>query len=126
MPQVTKENGLLDLVDRDTVLLGDITPKDIIHFEVEYKRSESTIEYIETTCPCIKAWYEGGKIKGSIDISKIVKGPYAVGATSVGKNITVFLNDGINRYIAAGNKQRQSHPLKKWFQILVTGVVVVS
>jgi len=126
MPQIVVKTGLLELVDKERFQFGDANPNDVIRFEFEYKGSESSIEYIETTCSCIKAWYEDRKIVGTLGIAKIQKGPYAKGQTSVGKTVNVLLNDGVSRYIGNSKKQRESHPSKRWFQLSVVGLVVVN
>lgn len=125
MAEIKKETGLLLMVDKDIINLGEAKKDDVFDYEFEFKGTPEQIEYIEKSCGCTSAYFEDGKIKGKLDISKTQTSDFPEGETVITKYIFVWLNDGQSRFIANERKERIGNPIKSYFKLTLTAKVVV-
>lgn len=113
-----------EFVNKNLYEFGEVKPDDFKAFEFEWKKEKGDIEYVESSCPvCTKVWYEDGKIKGTVDFSKV--GTFQKGTESaIGKQVTVYINDGLPRFIPNEKMQKTVNPLKQFITLTITGLVI--
>ena len=102
---------------------GQASPTDVIEFEFDYNDHPDSIHYLEKSCGCTSAYFEDGKIKGVLDLNKT--GNYSSGETNVVKWVTIYLNDGEDRFIADDKKRKIINPNKGTIKLSIRGRVVV-
>lgn len=98
----------LEYVSHSIYNFGEVSPTDVLEFEIEWYKDKSDIDYIVKGCGCTSAYFEDGKIKGTLDMQKA--GNFSnPGITPVQKVFTVWLNDGHSQFRA--KNERLEHEL---------------
>jgi len=119
-------NGLEDFksyLPEEIIHLGNDLEKDQqVPFEIEWLGKDSDILWVFGGCHCTDAYYENGKIKGTINMSRA---GYDRETGVVSQHVHVYLNDGNEYYISDTKKRRVSNPLSNYVSITLSGKVKV-
>lgn len=124
MGQLTKNSGLLSYVDTDTWKFGTVSKDAELSFEFDFKQDEKVIDYIDPGCGCTKAWFEDGKIKGTLSIPRA--GNFVEGEHHVGKSVTVMLFPEIPYHIGGPKKEKKINENKPYLRLNIAGTVLVE
>lgn len=119
-------NGTEDIrkfIDDEPVQLGQDLEKDAqVPFEIAFKGQDSDIFFVFGGCHCTDAFYEDGKIKGTINIAR---SQYDRETGVLTQYVMVYMNDGRDFYLQDSKKRRVSNPDKDWFRITLAGKVKI-
>lgn len=110
-----------DLFKETIFSFGTVKENDTVEFEFEFQGNKEDIQYIDKGCGCTDAYFEDGKIKGTLDISKASR--YNPGLNPVNKYIHVYLNDGRGQYKADEKLRRVIDNDKESIRLQVAGMV---
>lgn len=120
MSEVIKKEELDRYIDGRVFKFENAGHKDVVSFEFPFKATEDVIDYIEPGCGCTKAWFEDGKICGTLTIAN-VGGLNPEGSTAINKVVTVMLDPG-ERYLIAGEKKvKRVNEKKRFIKLTLAG-----
>ena len=108
-------------IESDKIELGkELDPDSIVEFEVKWIGDENDIDFTFGSCSCTDTFFEDGKIKGTLNISK---SNYDRETKVISQYAYVYLKDNHRFFIADDKKRRINNPSKEWFRIHLTGLV---
>lgn len=101
---------------------GQVGPKDVINFEFEFDGDKKDIEYIDKGCGCTDAYFEDGKIKGTLNLAQAAS--YSEGLNPVNKYVIVYMNDGEPHYVRDEMLRRKINQDKHTERLQIAGMVL--
>lgn len=125
-----KKDGVFEYVPFEIYRFKDVSLETEVQFEFPYLKDPDFIDYVDNGCGCTRAWFEDGKIKGILSVSKAgvpvdENGVFLKGVHPINKTISVML-DPSQKYLEGGaKKEKVINQNKPWFRLTLAGTVEV-
>lgn len=125
-----KKDEIFQYVPFEIYRFNNVSQDAEVEFEFPYlKPDHNFVHYVDNGCGCTRAWFEDGKVKGVLSVSKagipLDNGVPAKGTHPINKTITVMLDPSEHYLVAGPKKEKVINQKKPWFRLTIAGTVVV-